>query len=1072
MLNIYYGREDIDKQRFLFARIAEQNRVLENRKPIYLIVPDQFTLETERSAFDYLETKGFINPVVISLNRLAARVLAETGQNTEHIDRYGKYMLIARLLHAEGDQLEIYRHFEHSAAFIEKLSDAIMSLKAHLVTPETLEAAISSLEADSLLRRKCSDLLRVYRGYEKALAAGRPDSSDIAQAFVRAIPGSEMLRDAVVWLWGYDYLAPVQEAQLAQMALRCAEVNTVLTAEPGNPLFTLTNRTADRLVDAARKAGAEAAKHSVREDARARGIDCAFRPQDERPPEIRHIERALYTYPTQVYAEPSSLAALAFVRAANADREAEEAAARITDLVRGEGCRYRDILVLCNDTGPLSAAIERVFAAWNLPAFFDRRRDVDHNPVLEYILALPEIVARGRRVQDVFRWVRTGLVPIETGDAEELENYALRYNLRGNAWGKPLRYGREAFGDERFARIEETAHEIAALVDAFAAHFTGEGKTAAARANGLRAYLTEDAKLPDRIDELAAELEAAGEADYAAEMRGVWDVVQNLFDQIILSLGSLPMDAEEFAVVLRAGFSSVKMGVLPPTSDAVTVGTTQRTRTGRAKAIFVLGANDGLLPLSGTGDELIGAAEKEALEEIGLTAFRSESGLLEEERLAIYKNLTKPTRLLYLSCTEADQSGKQIAPSPVFRRLNALFPNVPVQKAPLRAQESSAPPRTYRLDPALLAALATPPSAAPPTDAVLTLSPSALESYSRCPFSWLMDRGVRLGERRVFGADGRSIGELYHEALLRFEREMSADGLAPSDPESRWQSLDDAEIEAFVSQAVSELRSTYGEGLFEAGPAERYRGTRMERVLLDACLWLAKQVRETKPAEMRFEEDFKDIKIAQAGEMELRVSGRIDRYDVRPDGGATVIDYKSGADRFRFDEIESGWRLQLMLYLAAVSSRHAPAGAAYIRLFEPQVDLSAPNAPVTDEQIREAFFKQFAADGFVIEKDTEEEGAADRDPDKTAGQTGRRKRATTGEYRIAPKDYEALQANVKAVLAEIAANLASGDVAARPMESGASSASGKVTACTWCRFRSVCGYDPGDSLEIPYAPNE
>ncbi|MCL2493740.1 MAG: hypothetical protein FWF33_06845, partial [Clostridiales bacterium] len=700
MLNVYYGREDIDKQRFLFARIAMQNRALENRRPIYLVVPDQFTLETERSAFDYLETKGFINPAVISLNRLAARVLAEAGQNTEHIDRYGKYMLIARLLHAEGERLEIYRRLEHSAAFIEKLSDAIMSLKAHMITPEAFESAIPSLEEDSLLRRKCADLLRVYRGYEETLAAGKPDSSDIAQAFARAIPDSEMLRDAVVWFWGYDYLAPVQEAQIAQMALRCAEVGAVLTAEPGNPLFALTNRTADRLLDAARRAGAGTTKRSVRESAIEYGIDCAYRPQDERPPEIAHIEKALYAYPTRVYRKTAdnvrqAPVPLVFVRAADAEREAEEAAARITGLIRAENFRYRDILVLCNDAGPRAAVIERVFAAWELPVFFDRRRDVDHNPVLEYILALPEILSRGRRFQDIFRWIRTGLVPIETGDAEELENYALRYNLRGGAWGKPLRYGRGIYEETRFARIEEAAHRIAALLDAFAARFAEGGKTAAARTEGLRMYLREDAKLQDRIDALAAELEEAGEADYAAEMRGVWDVIQNLFDQIAFSLGALPMSAEEFTVVLRAGFSSVKMGVLPPTSDAITVGTMQRTRTGRAKAVFVLGANDGLLPLSGAGEELIAAAEKEALEKIGLTAFRSESGLLEEERLAIYKNLSKPTRLLYLSYTEADQSGKQTAPSQVFRRLNTLFPELPVEKAAAHARESSAPWRTY-----------------------------------------------------------------------------------------------------------------------------------------------------------------------------------------------------------------------------------------------------------------------------------------------------------------------------------------------------------------------------------------
>ncbi|MCL2492788.1 MAG: PD-(D/E)XK nuclease family protein, partial [Clostridiales bacterium] len=408
----------------------------------------------------------------------------------------------------------------------------------------------------------------------------------------------------------------------------------------------------------------------------------------------------------------------------------------------------------------------------------------------------------------------------------------------------------------------------------------------------------------------------------------------------------------------------------------------------------------------------------------------------------------------------ADQSGKQTAPSQVFRRLNTLFPELPVEKAAAHARESSAPPRTYTLEPSLLAAL---------TDSIpftLTLSPSALEKYSRCPFSWLMERGVRLGERRIFGADGRSMGELYHEALLRFERGMSADGLPPSDPKSRWQSADEAEIAALASLAMSELRRTYDEGLFEAGPAERYRGDRMERALTGICVALARQVRETKPAEMRFEETFRDVPAARAGGTELRVSGRIDRYDILADGSAYVTDYKSGADRFRFDEIENGWRLQLMLYLAAVSERHAPAGAAYFRLFEPQVDLSGPNAPDTEEQIREALLRQYGADGFVIEKKTGGDANTDKNPGGPEGQPGGRNRTKTGEYRVTPEAYEALRADAEAVLTKIAADLASGDVAARPKESASP---GVETACTWCRFRSVCGHDPDGPI---YSQNE
>ncbi|MDR1796473.1 MAG: hypothetical protein LBR44_03365, partial [Clostridiales Family XIII bacterium] len=301
MLNVFYGREDIDKQRYLFARARAESLARGQDGSVLLIVPDQFTLETERAAFDYLEAPAFVDPVVTSMNRLAGRVLAETGGRTDYIDQYGKYMLIARLLHRGREALSVYRGLENSTAFIEKVSAAIMSFKTHLVTPDALASAVEAMEGDSLLRRKLVDLLWIYRGYEEALAAmdggaGRPDSTDVTRLFAARIRASAFLRGAVVWVYGYDYISPLYTEAIAGMACVCAEVNVVLTAEPGDAFFALTNRTCEALCEAARAAGSEAAVHGIAEDGARRGVPCAYREKDARPEQIAHIERALFAY--------------------------------------------------------------------------------------------------------------------------------------------------------------------------------------------------------------------------------------------------------------------------------------------------------------------------------------------------------------------------------------------------------------------------------------------------------------------------------------------------------------------------------------------------------------------------------------------------------------------------------------------------------------------------------------------------------------------------------------------------------------------------------------------------------
>ena len=90
MLHIFYGRENKNKDQFLFDSI--KGRTL-------LLVPDQFTLQAERDAFFYLGTKGLMDLEVVSISRLGMKVLAETGGGRcPMIDKYGRHMLLTKIL--------------------------------------------------------------------------------------------------------------------------------------------------------------------------------------------------------------------------------------------------------------------------------------------------------------------------------------------------------------------------------------------------------------------------------------------------------------------------------------------------------------------------------------------------------------------------------------------------------------------------------------------------------------------------------------------------------------------------------------------------------------------------------------------------------------------------------------------------------------------------------------------------------------------------------------------------------------------------------------------------------------
>ena len=128
MLHIYYARENIDKDKFLYGKIGEVlNQTGDNNhQKILMLVPDQFTLQAERNAFEYLGDKGLIDLEVMSQSRLGLKVLSETGgTNRTTIDKYGRHMLLTKILTEENDRLEVYSGMNQKTSFIEMTNNLI-----------------------------------------------------------------------------------------------------------------------------------------------------------------------------------------------------------------------------------------------------------------------------------------------------------------------------------------------------------------------------------------------------------------------------------------------------------------------------------------------------------------------------------------------------------------------------------------------------------------------------------------------------------------------------------------------------------------------------------------------------------------------------------------------------------------------------------------------------------------------------------------------------------------------------------------------------------------------------------
>src|SRR5690606_13240578 len=106
---------------------------------------------------------------------------------------------------------------------------------------------------------------------------------------------------------------------------------------------------------------------------------------------------------------------------------------------------------------------------------------------------------------------------------------------------------------------------------------------------------------------------AAGRTQRARSHRQLWDNVIGLLDQLVELAGDEKVSPELFAGMVEAGLDSLTLAAVPPALDQVLVGSMDRTRSRGIAVCYVLGANEGVIPMRAKEDGLLTEAERDRL---------------------------------------------------------------------------------------------------------------------------------------------------------------------------------------------------------------------------------------------------------------------------------------------------------------------------------------------------------------------------------------------------------------------------------------------------------------------------
>lgn len=1065
--------------------------------PLLFILPQQATFIHEQMLAASCRGQGFSRATVSGLARLAQQACRAAGDTLPPaVSESGKLLLTTAATRRCGERLRVFAGSARRAGFAAQLVAAAEELQIYGVSPERLSEVAAQLTAEGEephFAARLEEIALLYTEYSELageLSGGYAQQMDYLAQRIRA----GFLHDTEVWLDGYSEFTPAEIQVLRALMADCPRLEICLNLDPDQaeqPLsqenvFYPTWHSYSLLREAARQEGAEVLPPLLLR--RGGGRFAAN-------PELAALEQALAGQ--RVRPRPGAPAHLHQLQAADRREELLVVGREIRRLVRREGLRYRQISLIARDSAPYAELLPEIFGDLEIPYFIDSKKPLLYHPLIELVRAALEVWAYRPRYRHIMRLLKNGLSPISGEPVDLLDNYVLAHGVRfyhwqSRAWDFPLLEGED---EQYLAEINAIRDQGAGPVMALLSRL-GEEATAAELNRALLSLLSAW-EVRSALRERQQQALAEGRGEEASCHGQAWDKLTAFFSEADLLLGDQPYPAAELAELYDAAFSGLTFSTIPPGLDQVLVASLERSRNPELSACFVLGMNEGLLPRRIAMEGLFCDQERRLLAARGLELAPDTVARQLRENYLSYVALTRSGGELFLSRTREDGEGRPLAPSPLWRQVRSVFPDLPPAAAldperlvggsvdlelaaeALRQEEPDplwqAVYAHYQQQQDFAAQVAqvrqglhfrpelnalSPASRRRLYGRTLRGSVSRLERFRRCPFSYFAAYGLRLRPRREYKLSPADRGDLFHYVLADVGHYLQRENID-------WTRVDGELARMLVDRSLAGYLPRFLSGIMQSSSRYAYLSGRIRDALAAAVLATAEHMRRGDFRPVAYELPFglgEEGLPAFALELDdgrwLELSGRIDRVDLAQsaDGERTwlrVIDYKTGDVSLNPEDIAAGLQMQLMVYLQVVLTNSVvfsprPAAAAGLYYAPVRDELESLDAPRESESpgLKLSGLTIAAAEAVRL-ADRDLDGVSRLIPVHLTGDDSFRDRPAA----LSPEQLADLGQQLAASLRQSAAAMLDGLIRVSPL------AEGKHSACAYCDYRSVCSFD-------------
>ena len=1108
-LKFIIGSSGSGKSEYIYKKIIDES-MGDMRKRFLVIVPEQFTLSTQRRLVSLHPAHSVLNIDILAFDRLAYRVFDEFCESgLTLLDDTAKNLILRRVGELVYQDLTVLKNKIRTPGYIDQVKSLFSEFEQYDMDAEDILALSKVQGVSCAFKNKVHDLFVIYEKYMELIETDYTTGLKRYERLAELLPYSKVIRGSTVVFDGYTGFTPIQNIVLKQILTLADKVYVTVTMDVResiyggreHELFYMSKKMIKSLSDIAGE------QEVVIDDPVY--IDRDDKNRFVKNGRIDHLERNIF----------SNTRANDGLKRFEGDAKDEiriftlsdpkEELMFVSSMIRrmvikssegDEPLSYSDFAVVSGSPETYLPYVEDVFASYDIPYFADENTDILFEPCLEFLMSAMAVLDHDFRYDDVISFLRSGLGKVDTDEADLFDLYIFRTGIRGKSkYSKTFMIRPKEFSDDELSRIDGIRsilyEKFLPLIEACGKKTDVKTKTAA-----FRSFI-ESFDIKEGSD------------------KDIYETVIGLFDKMDALLGDIAIDGREFFSLFESGLEAISVGSIPADFDRVLFGDIERTRLSGIKKLFLIGANDGIIPGDSSSPNIFSQNERMILKEadVALAPTVRERSFM--QRFYLYELLTQGSEGLYITYARLDKDGASLRPSYIIGEIKKLFPGLSEE-----AFDRSINPRFWissadeakttfimllrrfldmrELDGERAAVFGTLYNEILSSDEKwlmsvldaaffehvnnnlaketahalngdeMRISVSRLEKYASCAYAYFLNYGLGLTERREHEFQNSDMGSLYHEALKIYSDMIHED-------KKTWHSVTKDEQEVYLDRAVTKAYDAVARTEIMESARDRYVIEGIKRTLKKTTWAIHKQVASGEFEPQQFEVSLsrigtpEELSFALSDGSTLNMTGVIDRIDICEKGDRVlvkIIDYKSSDRSMDYLSMYYGLQIQLVFYMnAAVDGMQkkmtdksvVPAAMFYYHIDDPIVDASVNESDAAIEGMQIDKLRpsgKINSDmGIVSALDT---GVYEAVSTQTSYRSDVAKievnkggtLSSRGDL-VSAEDIKVMRDYVKSVVKKTGEDMVKGRIDIAPYKKG------KMTGCTYCPYHEVCGFD-------------